>query len=88
MAFKLPTNIKTYTTLLSILPQAISSNLRSTQMQYCRWLIRESFSRHRQGGLLKVFYRHHFILRDLSKQKVTYKTGQLCSGARALLEPQ
>jgi len=39
MVFKLPKNIKPYTMLLSTLPPAISSNLTSTQWQYCRWLI-------------------------------------------------
>jgi predicted nucleic acid binding AN1-type Zn finger protein len=37
MVFKLPRNMKT-SMLLSTLPPAISSNLMSTQLQYCRWL--------------------------------------------------
>jgi len=39
MAFKLPSNIKPYTMLLSTLPPAISCKLTSTQWQCCRWLI-------------------------------------------------
>ena len=60
MTFKLQNNMKPYTMLLSTFPPSIGSNLTSTHLQYCKWLIvvadKGIFSGQQQGGLLKVLY--------------------------------